>query len=64
MADLEGFKERYPLNSRLVKRDGRLVEEVYRVGGRYDTLDPRDRAAPRGGDAVCDRADGGRRCAR
>ncbi|MCC7416626.1 MAG: peptidase M49 [Acidobacteria bacterium] len=35
MADLEGFKERYPLNSRLVKRAGRLVEEVYKVGGRY-----------------------------
>lgn len=36
MSDLEGFVERYPLNSRLVKRDGQLVEEVYRVGGRYD----------------------------
>jgi dipeptidyl-peptidase-3 len=36
MADLEGFDERYPLNSRLVKEDGRLVEEVYRIGGRYD----------------------------
>jgi len=36
MADLDGFVERYPLNSRLVKRDGVLVEEVYRVGGRYD----------------------------
>jgi dipeptidyl-peptidase-3 len=36
MADLDGFEERYPLNSRLVKQDGRLVEEVYRVGGRYD----------------------------
>src|SRR5687767_4474050 len=36
MKDLEGFKERYALNSRLVKRDGKLVEEVYRVGGRYD----------------------------
>jgi dipeptidyl-peptidase III len=36
MADLEGFVERYPLNSRLVKQDGRLVEEVYRLGGRYD----------------------------
>ncbi|HTM24888.1 MAG TPA: hypothetical protein VL225_06825 [Vicinamibacterales bacterium] len=36
MADLEAFVERYPLNSRLVKRDGRLVEEVYRIGGRYD----------------------------
>jgi dipeptidyl-peptidase III len=35
MSDLEGFEERYPLNSRLVKRDGRPVEEVYRVGGRY-----------------------------
>ncbi|MEP7010608.1 MAG: peptidase [Acidobacteriota bacterium] len=32
LADLEGFSERYPLNSRLVKRDGRLIEEVYRAG--------------------------------
>jgi dipeptidyl-peptidase-3 len=37
MKDLEGFTERHPLNSRLVKRDGKIVEEVYRVGGRYDT---------------------------
>ncbi len=36
MADLDGFQERHPLNSRLVRRDGQLVEEVYRVGGRYD----------------------------
>src|SRR5690606_41516623 len=36
MADLEGAVERYPLNSRLVKRNGTLVEEVYRIGGRYD----------------------------
>ena len=36
MADLESFEERFPLNSRLVKTDGRLVEDVYRVGGRYD----------------------------
>jgi len=37
MKDVEGFTERYPLNSRLVKRaDGTLVEEVYRIGGRYD----------------------------
>ena len=36
MGDLEGFTERYALNSRLVRRDGRLVEEVYRIGGRYD----------------------------
>jgi dipeptidyl-peptidase-3 len=35
MADLTGFTERYGLNSRLVKRDGRLVEEVYRINGRY-----------------------------
>jgi len=34
-ADLEGFEEQHALNSRLVKRDGQLVEEVYRVGGRY-----------------------------
>jgi dipeptidyl-peptidase III len=37
MEDLLGFVERYPLNSRLAKDDaGFLVEEVYRVGGRYD----------------------------
>ena len=36
MKDLEGFKERYALNSRVVKRNGKLVEEVYRIGGRYD----------------------------
>src|SRR5712691_1742123 len=35
MKDLDGFEERYALNSRLVKRAGQLVEEVYRVGGRY-----------------------------
>ncbi len=37
MADLEGFEERYALNSRLVKRDGGLEEEVYRIAddGRY-----------------------------
>ncbi len=36
MADVEAFEERHGLNSRLVKSDGRLVEEVYRIGGRYD----------------------------
>jgi dipeptidyl-peptidase III len=36
MADVEQFEERYGLNSRLVKRDGVLVEEVYRQGGLYD----------------------------
>jgi len=34
--DLAGYRERYPLNSRLVKRGGHLIEEVYRVGGKYD----------------------------
>ncbi len=38
--DLEGFEERYPLNSRVVKTtdpQGRraIVEEVYKVSGRY-----------------------------
>ena len=33
--DLVGFDERYPLNSRLVKRGGQLVEEVYKVDGLY-----------------------------
>jgi dipeptidyl-peptidase III len=35
-ADLKGFTEKYGLNSRLVKQNGRLAEEVYKVGGRYD----------------------------
>jgi len=35
MKDLEGFKEQYPLNSRLVKQDGKLIEEPYRINGRY-----------------------------
>ena len=36
LADLAGFEERHPLNSRVVKKNGRIVEEVYRVGGLYD----------------------------
>ena len=36
MDDLEDFEERHPLNSRLVKKRGKLVEEVYRIGGLYD----------------------------
>ncbi len=33
LADLKGFEEKYPLNSRLVKGpSGKLVEEVYRAG--------------------------------
>jgi dipeptidyl-peptidase III len=31
-SDLKGFNERYPLNSRLVKKNGKLVEQVYRAG--------------------------------
>jgi len=30
--DLKGFKEKFALNSRLVKRNGKLLEEVYRAG--------------------------------
>jgi dipeptidyl-peptidase-3 len=37
MKDLEKFKEAHPLNSRVVKDKGRIVEEVYRVGGRYSS---------------------------
>jgi len=33
---LDNFNERFELNSRVVKREGAIVEEVYRVGGRYD----------------------------
>ena len=36
MSDLEGFEEKNQLNSRLVKKKGELVEEVYKVGGLYD----------------------------
>jgi dipeptidyl-peptidase-3 len=35
MSDIDGFDERYPLNSRLIKRNGTLVEEVYRAAGKY-----------------------------
>ncbi len=41
LADLKGFQETHPLNSRLVKKDGKVIEEVYRAGrgdippGRY-----------------------------
>jgi dipeptidyl-peptidase-3 len=36
VAHLDNFTERYGLNSRLTASGDRLVEEVYRVGGRYD----------------------------
>jgi dipeptidyl-peptidase-3 len=32
LADLKGFDEKNPLNSRLVKENGKLVEKVYRAG--------------------------------
>ena len=35
MKDVDGYREEHPLNSRLVKSDGRIVEDVYRIGGRY-----------------------------
>jgi len=35
MADLDGFEEKYGLNSRLVKTQNGLVEEVAQVGGLY-----------------------------
>jgi len=35
-ADLEGFTEKNGLNSRLVKKDGELVEEIYRCGDGKD----------------------------
>src|SRR5437867_6979059 len=34
LADLKGFRESHPLNSRLVKKGGTVVEEVYRAGRR------------------------------
>jgi dipeptidyl-peptidase-3 len=38
LGDLEGFTEHHPLNSRIVNAEGRLVEDVYRVGGRCSGL--------------------------
>jgi dipeptidyl-peptidase III len=41
MKDVQGFKEKYPLNSRLVKgKGGRLVEEVWRAGTPDGTVPP------------------------
>ena len=38
MADLSTFEERYGLNSRLVRTNGHLEEEIYRIDGRYGDL--------------------------
>jgi dipeptidyl-peptidase-3 len=35
LADLNGFEERHPLNSRVVMTASGPAEEVYRIGGRY-----------------------------
>ncbi|MEI7923639.1 MAG: peptidase M49 [Planctomycetota bacterium] len=35
MKELDGFQEKFSLNSRLVKRNGQLVEEPYKLGGLY-----------------------------
>jgi len=32
MSDLRGFEEKFPLNSRLIMRNGKLLEQVYRAG--------------------------------
>jgi dipeptidyl-peptidase-3 len=37
MNDVKGFTEKYGLNSRLVKNNGKLTEEVYKIDGRYST---------------------------
>ena len=58
MADLKGFTEKYGLNSRLVKQDGKLVEEVYAIDGTVRQLHHRDRQAPRSRQAVRRTADG------
>ncbi len=60
MADLKGFTEKYGLNSRLVKRDGKLIEEVYKIDGQLRAADCGDRQAPRSRHSVRDRADGQR----
>lgn len=36
MKDLEGWTDGYELNSRVVMKNGRIEEEVYKIGGRYD----------------------------
>ena len=33
LADVKDFHDKYPLNSRLVMRNGKLIEQVYRAGG-------------------------------
>jgi len=35
MNDVKGFTEKYGLNARIVKANGKLTEEVYKIDGRY-----------------------------
>jgi dipeptidyl-peptidase-3 len=58
MKDLEGWKDEHELNSRLVKRNGRIEEEVYRIGGRYGRRASRGGVASHGGNPFRDGADG------
>jgi dipeptidyl-peptidase-3 len=48
LAEVEAFRETHPLNSRLVRKDGAVIEEVYRAGR---SAAPGGAAAP-GGTAV------------
>ncbi len=32
LKDLQDFEEKYPLNSKVVKKDGKIIEQVYRAG--------------------------------
>ena len=58
LGDLDRFDEQFELNSRLVKQNGNLTEEVYRIGGRYSAYLQPDRRAPRRGAAVLHAGDG------
>ena len=40
LADLKNFQERYPLNSRVVKEESGLVEQVYRAGTPDGSIPP------------------------
>ena len=64
MDDLESFHERHGLNSRLVKHGDQLVEEVYRVGGRYDREIRRIVGHLEDAHCVCPARHGRRRCGR
>jgi dipeptidyl-peptidase-3 len=40
LSDLDGFRERYPLNSTVLRRKGRVVEEVWRSGDTRRRIPP------------------------